>query len=204
MITLNPSVKKNVNFKKIDPKAKKPKAKPADAKKANGVGSRAAIKMYSGEHSTIADEVERVLIARDVQFFQRSGELVRPVSVKLPAAHGAKTTAIHLREVNPVFARDMMSRHIDFVRYDARSAEWKPVVAPLPIAATIIERKAEWKFRNVIGVISTPTMRPDGSLLIVEGHDATTDLLLINPPDMPTIPGKPTRADAMAALGRLK
>ena len=129
---------------------------------------------------------------------------VRPISVRLPAAHGAKTTAMHLREVNPVFARDMMSRLIDFLRYDLRAKKWKPMVAPLAIAATMIERKAEWKFRNIVGVISTPTMRPDGSLLIVEGHDATTDLLLVDPPDMPPIPDKPTRADAVAALNRLK
>jgi hypothetical protein len=165
---------------------------------------RPCIEMYAGDHSTIADQVERLLIQNDVQFFQRSGELVRPVSVRLPAAHGAKTTAIHLREVNPTYARDVMSRLIDFLRYDARAKEWKPTVAPLAIAATMIERKAEWKFRNIVGVISTPTMRPDGSLLIVEGHDATTDLLLVDPPDMPPIPDKPTRADAVAALNRLK
>ena len=160
--------------------------------------------MYAGDHSTIADQVERLLIQNNVQFFQRSGELVRPISVRLPAAHGAKTTAMHLREVNPTYARDVMSRLIDFLRYDARAKEWKPAVAPLAIAATMIERKAEWKFRNIVGVISTPTMRPDGSLLIVEGHDATTDLLLVDPPEMPAIPDKPTRADAVTALNSLK
>ena len=160
--------------------------------------------MYAGDHSTIADQVERLLIQNDVQFFQRSGELVRPISVRLPAAHGAKTTAMHLREVNPTYARDVMSRLIDFLRYDARAKEWKPAVAPLAIAATMIERKAEWKFRNIVGVISTPTMRPDGSLLIVEGHDATTDLLLVDPPEMPAIPDKPTRADAVTALNQLE
>jgi hypothetical protein len=211
MSTIDPRVAKKMKFKKVSGKAQKTGSTKTKANGfkhpiGNGVttSNRPCIKMYAGDHSTIADQVERVLIEHKVEFFQRSGELVRPISVRLPAAHGAKTTAIHLREVNSVFARDMMSRLINFFRYDARANEWKPAVAPLAIAATMIERKAEWKFRNVIGVISTPTMRPDGSLLITCGHDATTDLLLLDPPDMPPIPDKPTRADAVAALNRLK
>jgi putative DNA primase/helicase len=206
MTTANSSAKDKVKFKKVNAKAKTAKDKKNHRKNTNGSANnnRLVIKMHGGEHSTIADQVERLLIKQDVQFYQRSGELVRPISVKLPAAHGAKTTALHLREVNPVFARDMMSRNIDFLRYDMRTDEWKPAVAPLPIAATMIERKAEWNFRNVIGVISTPTMRPDGSLILAEGHDGITDLLLINPPRMPPIPDKPTRTDAMVALDSLK
>lgn len=220
MSRVNPKVVKKTRLRKIKPtlgaskkkgaKTKRGQTKPAKASRTNdrqtnnNTSSRPRIKMYAGDHSAIADQVEQVLIDHDVQFFQRSGELVRPISVKLPAAHGANTTAIHLREVNAVFARDMMSRHIDFFRYDARTNDWKPAVAPLPIAATMIERKAEWNFRNITGVISTPTLRPDCSLLIEEGHDAMTGLLLVNPPQMPTIPDKPRRADAIAALNRLK
>jgi hypothetical protein len=43
-------------------------------------------------------------------------------------------------------------------------------------------------------------MRPDGSLLLTPGYDEQTRLLLIAPPPMPTIPDRPTRADAEAAL----
>lgn len=209
MSTINPKVAKKIKLRKVKAKGNTKKTtKTEDTKRAKGSGAavnnRPSIKMNPGDHSTIVDGVERILIRTDVQFFQRSGELVRPVSVKVPAAHGAKTTAIHLREVNSVFARDMMSRHIDFLRYDARAADWMPSVAPLAIAATMIERKAEWKFRNIIGVISTPTVKPDGSLLTTEGHDAATDLLLVNPPRMPPIPDKPTRADATVSLARLK
>jgi putative DNA primase/helicase len=166
--------------------------------------NRPAIKIFSGDHASVADKVEELLIQQDVQFFQRNGELVRPVSVTLPASHGTKTNIVHLREVNSVYARDVMSRSIDFYRYDARIGKWKLTCAPLDVAATIIERKAEWKFRSLVGVIATPTMRPDGSLLLTEGHDPMTDLLLLNPPNMPPIPERPTRADAITSLNRLK
>src|SRR5260370_24734319 len=149
MSTVNPQVAKKTKFRKGKTKGnarkkgtKKTKANGSKYSKSISINSntRPCIKMYAGEHSTIADQVEHLLIQDDVQFFQRSGELVRPISVKLPAAHGAKTTAIHLREGNPGFARDMMSRNLDFVRYDERAGEWKPTVARLPMAARMIER----------------------------------------------------------------
>src|SRR5262249_3290810 len=54
------------------------------------------------------------------------------------------------------------------------------------------------------GVISCPTMRPDGSLLLEPGYDPETCLLLIAPPPIPDIPESPTRDDALTALALLK
>jgi hypothetical protein len=71
---------------------------------------------------------------------------------------------------------------------------------PTETAATILARAGDWKFSAISGVISTPTMRPDGSLLMVQGYDEVTGLLLVEPPPMPAIPDQPTREDALAAL----
>jgi putative DNA primase/helicase len=54
------------------------------------------------------------------------------------------------------------------------------------------------------GVISTPTMRPDGSLLTKLGYDEETRLLLIEPPEMPDIPDAPTRDDALKAVQQIE
>jgi putative DNA primase/helicase len=59
---------------------------------------------------------------------------------------------------------------------------------------------ASTKFSELAGIIETPTMRPDGSILSEPGYDAATGLLLINPPRMPRIADAPTRADAEAGL----
>ena len=45
-----------------------------------------------------------------------------------------------------------------------------------------------------------PTLRPDGTLLLEEGYDPATGLILMSPPVMPIIPGKPTREEGLAAL----
>jgi len=58
----------------------------------------------------------------------------------------------------------------------------------------------EWPFPVLAGVIGTPTMRPDGSLLLAEGYDESTGLVLLGAPPIPSIPQEPTRQDAETAL----
>jgi hypothetical protein len=72
------------------------------------------------------------------------------------------------------------------------------------VALTILARQGEWKFPVVAGVITTPTMRPDGSPLTQPGYDPPTKLLLVEPPPMPPIPDAPTKDDALRALSLLK
>jgi putative DNA primase/helicase len=58
----------------------------------------------------------------------------------------------------------------------------------------------EWPFPPIRGVISTQTMRPDGTLLTELGYDPATGFVLFEPPPMPAIPAAPTKADALEAL----
>ena len=62
----------------------------------------------------------------------------------------------------------------------------------------------EWPFPPLLGVIGTPTLRPDGTLLVCAGYDQATGLVLVNPPPMPAIPDQPTKADAEVALKLLE
>jgi hypothetical protein len=68
------------------------------------------------------------------------------------------------------------------------------------VPSIVLARNGEWRFPSIAGVITTPTMRPDGSLLLEQGFDESTRLLLVEPPAMPPIPDNPTRDDALAAL----
>src|SRR5262249_1851612 len=64
-------------------------------------------------------------------------------------------------------------------------------------------RNGEWRFPAAAGVITTPTLRSDGSILSTAGYDPDTRLLLMNPPAMPAIPERPTKKDAAKALALL-
>ena len=110
---------------------------------------------------------------------------------------------MRLRPITADMLRDHLSRTVRFEKFDARRREFFEVDPPYDIASTIMARDGEWQFAALAGIITTPTMRPDGSILAEPGYDPSTKLLLVAPPPMPTIPEQPSRDDALAALATL-
>lgn len=162
------------------------------------------IQVKSGQLSTIATRGEEVLRDAGVQLFQRGGSLVRPIIETVEASHGRKTKVAQLVHIEAIYLRDMLSRVSKWQRYDSRKKEWIAINPPAEIASTILARVGEWSFPPIAGVISTPTMRPDGTILDHPGYDEATRLLLVEPPSMPPIPNEPTRDNALASLAMLE
>ncbi len=154
--------------------------------------------------SVLTTRTQKMLIGSRVPFYQRGGELVRPIIRTVKAAHGRLTKTAQLKAIVPIFMRDTMCRHAHWERFDQRAQDWLKTMAPMNVATTLLERDGVWGFPEIVGVIATPTMRPDGSLLVKQGYDPATRLLLIEPPKMPAIPDQPTRDDALGALGLLE
>jgi Bifunctional DNA primase/polymerase, N-terminal len=178
---------------------------PNTDKEAKQTASLAVIDVRGGELSNLASRGEEILSAAGVQIFQRSRQLVRPVIEEVDATRGRKTKICQLIPVVPDYLRDLLCRHAQWQIYDSRSKTYVMIDPPRAIAATILARTGEWRlFPAVYGVTSAPTMRPDGSLLTEPGFDEKTGLLLVEPPPMPEIPEKPTKADAEAALKLLE
>jgi putative DNA primase/helicase len=150
----------------------------------------------------IATEGENALIAAASPVYVRGG-LVKPVIDVLPAAHGKRTKAARLVEVDTDCLIDHLSRAASWVRYNVRKKEWLPTDPPRNVAQTILSRDGEWSFRRLAGVITAPTLRPDGTILSEAGYDPDTQLLLMDPPKLPAIPENPTREDAVRSLGLL-
>jgi putative DNA primase/helicase len=71
------------------------------------------------------------------------------------------------------------------------------------IPQLILGARGRWPFLPASGLISAPTLRPDGTPLQDEGYDEATGLILMNVLKVSINP-KPTRADAEAALETLK
>jgi phage/plasmid primase-like uncharacterized protein len=164
---------------------------------------RPEIEVKAGELSHIADLAEQVLISAGVPFYERSNNLVRPIIKTVDAFHGRKTTVAQLKPIGPVYMSDVLGRVADWFKVDKRSNSPVPIDPPHDVAATVLARAGEWRFPTIAGVITTQTMRPDGTILAQPGYDPTTRLLLIDPPPTPPIPECPTRADAEAALALL-
>ena len=128
---------------------------------------------------------------------------MRPILEEVDAADGRRTKVAQLARIELPYMRDLLCRSAVWRKFDRRRAAEVPVDPPASVAQVILHRVGEWRFPSVVGVITTPTMRPDGSLLVAPGYDARTRLILVDPPPMPAIPKSPSRDDALAALALL-
>ncbi|WP_395819701.1 bifunctional DNA primase/polymerase [Archangium minus] len=165
-----------------------------------GCRRKPAINLVAGKLSEIATQAELALVGAGVPVFSRGGALVRPVVEEVDAAHGRRTKVARLAKLDATYTCDLLSRHVCFQRFNAKSGEWLTADPPQVVAQTILSRVGEWRFHPLAGVITTQTMRPDGTILDQPGFDPATRLVLMAPPPMPAIPNAPTRRDAEQAL----
>ncbi|SFT30357.1 putative DNA primase/helicase [Methylobacterium sp. yr668] len=98
---------------------------------------------------------------------------------------------------------DMSARTMRFQRYDSRAEDWLDINPPVEMTATLLAREGQWRVPAVAGIITTPTLRPDGSLLTVAGYDPATRLYLALDPGftMPDLTERPDKREAADALG---
>jgi hypothetical protein len=166
--------------------------------------ARPTIQIVAGGLAINALQAQQKLKAAGVPFFERGGLLVRPITKEVTASEGQKTEVAQLQQIDAVYMRDMLARIIHWQRWDIRKGEWVSTNPPFEIASTILGRNGEWPFPTIDGVVTTPTMRPDGTLLLTPGYDEKTRLLLVSPPKLPTMPDQPTPDDGLAALALLE
>ena len=164
------------------------------------------IKVVGGRIAQNIDYAEAELVASGTPLFQRGGSLVSPIRHDLPAADGSRTEVVLLRTLRPENVIYALAKYgAVFQRYDARKKQFIAINPPNPIASGLLQ-KGQWQFPEVTGVITAPTMRPDGTILDLPGYDEATQLYyhpdrncVIRP-----ISAKPTREEAEGALELLE
>lgn len=161
------------------------------------------ILVRQGALHIIATEAESALIQMGAPLFVRGGSIVRPVVDEMAASHGRRTKVARLCIVDAATLVDHLSRSANWVKFNVRKNDNVPTDPPINVALTILTRDGEWRFRKLAGVITTPTLRPDGSILSDRGYDEATQLLLLDPPKLPPISERPSRKEALEALSVL-
>jgi putative DNA primase/helicase len=163
------------------------------------------IRVIPGRRHEAADAGLAALSAAGVEFYQRDRSLVRCCVVSAKASNG---DVIRVPGVMPV-TRPVLSRAL------GQSARWGrldrrgdliAIDPPNEVAEQIAGMAGEWPFPPLSAVIGTPTLRPDGTVLVAEGYDRATGLVLLAPPPMPAIPpalSKSQASEALALLGAL-
>ena len=166
------------------------------------IDKRPTIEVVNGKIDLLATAAEAALKNSGLPLFQRGASLVVPVSFEVPAGGGRMTLAAGLKEISSPALVDHLAQAAHFERFDARAKKAIPCNPPGLVASIILSRSGRWTLPNIAGVITTPTLRPDGSLLTAPGYDPATRLYYEPDPALrlPVMKAKPTKADAEAAL----
>jgi hypothetical protein len=153
-------------------------------------GNRTLIEITTAENEINAEVAKR--LGDDPTLFVRGGALSmigdidgEPIIVRLPDA----------------IIRDRIAAAVQFWKWSKQKR-----VASHPPDWNVKAMSAwhDWSHMRLLrGVVTVPTIRPDGSLLDTAGYDPATQLVYLAGECRPQIAGEPTRDDATAALGLL-
>ena len=136
--------------------------------------------------------------------FSRAGSLVYPVGEFVTAADGGKTLMTRLSAFTVDSFIEPVAESAIFQRYSMRRKTWVDTDPPVQLVRMVLARERKWAFPQISGIITTPTLRADGSLLATPGYDPRSELYLWLDMQLPPIPAGPTREQALEALAILK
>jgi putative DNA primase/helicase len=162
------------------------------------------IQIRDGQMIRAVEETERAMLAAGIEVFARAGMLAYPVVETLGASVGRKVDVVQLRTFTPDSFFGAVAEGAIFQRYDMKRRMIVDVDPPMQLVRFVLSHERRWAFPRVSGVITTPTLRADGSLLSTPGHDPRTELYLRTDLQLPPIPQRPTQEEAREALAVLK
>jgi hypothetical protein len=148
---------------------------------------RVEILLAEGDQARITDETLAVIQASG-ELYERGGVLVR-------------VTGEVIIEASKHWLLDYLSRRVAFFKRKlSPTGSWSNAKADPPcwLSDRINAKAGERGLHELNGVITSPTLRPDGSLLASPGFDVATGLLLL-PGAWPVIPERPTHAELVTA-----
>ena len=141
---------------------------------------------------------EEALVRAGAEIYQAGDKLVRPVLLKVDATKGRKTTIAVLVVIDHAFLKTQLTAYVDYVKWVKNIRVG--VEAPKDVVSGLLGRYGQWKFPMVTGIVSAPTLRRDGTVLMNEGWDPVSGLIMMGPlPKMPELAAKPSRADGLRA-----
>ena len=167
------------------------------------LGPRPVIQIVGGQRPRILAELESALLTSGLPIFSRGNSLVEPVAEIMLAADGRQTVAAQLCELDVDSLTNMAAEAATFQQHSGKRKKWIDIDPPAHIIRGMLTKSRAQKFPRVSGIITTPTLRADGSLLGEPGYDPDTQLYLLPIFQLPPIPDQPSKDDARAALDKL-
>jgi hypothetical protein len=160
----------------------------------------------AGELPAAINAAEDALIADPgCEMYQHGDLIVRPALLEYHLSR-REPPDWRLITVVPIHLVDVLTGIARFLRYDKRAKGFVPIDAPTKVAEGFLKRIGQWRLRKLSSIVTTPFLRPDGSICDRPGYDSATGVLYKPDPatNFPPIPPEPSRADATAARDELK
>jgi hypothetical protein len=159
----------------------------------------------AGERARVINEAEDALLALSGQrkTYQRGQQVVRPAIVRLKAADGEWTEVWRLLPIQSGWLSETFECAAQFVSIVGHGGR-RITNCPKWVADIYLERAGMWRLPYLKGVITSPILRPDGSILDQPGYDEQTGLLYRPDIEFPSMPLNPSKQDALEALLFLK
>ena len=154
------------------------------------------IKAEAGEIGRIADAGERELAATK-RYYQRGGLIV-----SIATDPESRETTIRPMS-QPALLRALSGCAI-WTRYDSRSGSDVVIDPPAKHVTVLFDSEAYSHLPALAGIARQPHLRSDGSLVRDAGFDASTGLFGVFDTRQFSIPDRPTRSQAAAALQELR
>lgn len=138
-----------------------------------------------------------------VDVFCRGGVLVQPVRSDDIETQGRLT----IRDLPMCLVAERVTDAVELIDHrNNQYGEPEPIAVRPP--SWLVERvfrrgHYDGHVRPLSGICQAPTIRADGTVLQSEGYDAATGLIYKPNANFPTVPDRPTQADAHAALSEL-
>jgi len=152
--------------------------------------------------TAVVDAAEEALLTmREAPLFQRARRLVIITqSAPKPKWLDREDDAPSILAVQPPYLEELSTRAARWEIFNERLEVWAESRPPTWFAPTLTSRPG-WRFPWLEGVMSAPTLCPDGRVLTTPGYDPDTGLYLLpSAADFPTLPPHPTLDDAKAAF----
>lgn len=150
----------------------------------------------------VVNEAVIKALAKDDRLYQRAGKLVHVVSGANHDGIDRPEDAPRVLSMTLAGLRERLTRVARFMTVDGEG-QFKPAHPPKWCYEAVAAR-GQWSgIRSLAGVVTTPVLRPDGSVLSSPGYDLATGLLF-DPQDVlyPAIK-HPSHADAVRAAAGL-
>jgi hypothetical protein len=168
-------------------------------------GSRVIVEVTNDEH--LVNEQVTAQLANDPDLFQRAGELVHVVTdAEVPDSIHRSSSGTRIRQLPRAALRDRISQLVDFrKRVVTEKGEYLKELKPADSCVTAIHSQGSWLgIRPITGLITTATIRPDGTFISTPGYDEKTGLYFRPYGEIPVLPENPSHQDAKESATRLR